>query len=90
MTSWLIILMMVALHEPQANGMDSDLEARPQQAMGFENACQLTSAKQFVKAGESYISPDGSMVVFQAVPVPPEGEEPDSHYGMYLGDLMTH
>ncbi len=90
MNSWFIILMMIGLHEPQANGMDADLMARPSHAMGFENACQLTSAKQFVKAGESYISPDGSMVVFQAVPVPPEGEEPDSHYGMYLGDLVMH
>ncbi len=50
-------------------------------------ATQLTFGEQFVKAGESYISPDGSMVIFQAVAVPEGGGEPDEHYAMYLGDL---
>ncbi len=50
-------------------------------------ATQLTFGSQFVKAGESYISPDGSKVIFQAVVVPPEGAEADDHYAMYLADL---
>ena len=48
---------------------------------------QLTFGDQFVKAGESYISADGKQVIFQAVAVPPEGEQPDEHYAMYLGEL---
>ena len=48
---------------------------------------QLTFGDQFVKAGESYISPDGAKVIFQAVEVPAEGEEPEEIYAMYLGDL---
>ncbi len=45
---------------------------------------QLTFAEDFVKAGESYFSHDGELIVFQGVPVPPVGEEPSQHYGMYL------
>jgi len=48
---------------------------------------QLTFGDDFVKAGESYISPDGSKVIFQAVEQPEEGQEADEHYAMYLGDL---
>jgi hypothetical protein len=51
-------------------------------------ATQLTFGEQFVKAGESYISPDGTKVIFQAVAVPADGGEPDEHYAMYLGDLV--
>lgn len=49
---------------------------------------QLTSAADYLKAGESYFSPDGNMVIFQAVPRPPEGVEPDSHYGMYVAPVV--
>ncbi|MEO1534422.1 MAG: hypothetical protein AAFS11_02530 [Planctomycetota bacterium] len=48
------------------------------------NPVQLTFAEDFVKAGESYFSHDGELVVFQGVPVPAEGEESSPHYGMYL------
>ena len=48
---------------------------------------QLTFGTQFAKAGESYISPDGSKVIFQAVATPLAGEEADEHYAMYVGDL---
>lgn len=51
------------------------------------SAIQLTFGEQFVKAGESYISPDGKKVIFQAVEVPAEGEQPAEIYAMYLGDL---
>ncbi len=49
---------------------------------------QLTSRSQFVKAGEAYFSPDGRRIIFQAVPVPPAGVEPDQHYSMYVADLV--
>lgn len=46
---------------------------------------QLTFAEDWAKAGESYFSPDGKLIVFQAVPKPAEGEEASPHYGMYVG-----
>lgn len=54
----------------------------------FEDVVMLTRPDQFVKTGESSISPTGRQVVFQAVPTPPEGESPESHYSMYLADLV--
>ncbi len=48
---------------------------------------QLTFRRDFVKAGEAYFSPDGRRIIFQAVPVPPEGQEPEQHYAMYVADL---
>ncbi|MBS0187688.1 MAG: PD40 domain-containing protein [Planctomycetes bacterium] len=48
---------------------------------------QLTFRRDFVKAGEAYFSPDGRRVIFQAVPVPEQGKEPDQHYSMYVADL---
>ena len=50
---------------------------------------QLTFAHDWAKAGESYFSPDGKLVVFQAVPTPAEGEEASPHYGMYVGTLSN-
>ncbi|MFZ4574517.1 MAG: TolB family protein [Phycisphaerales bacterium] len=55
---------------------------------------QVTSRAHFVKAGESYFSPDGSWVIFQAVAVPESGAEVDPFYAMYvapctLGDLPS-
>jgi TolB protein len=49
---------------------------------------QLTFASKFIKAGESYFSPDGSMIIFQAIPVPPEGEKAGAHYSMYVAGLQ--
>ena len=51
------------------------------------DAVQLTFASEFHKAGESYFSDDGSRLIFQAVPTPPEGKEPGIHYGMYVSDV---
>lgn len=45
---------------------------------------QLTSEAVFAKAGESYFSPDGNLIIFQGTPRP-EGDAPeDRHYGMYV------
>ena len=48
---------------------------------------QLTHADQFYKAGEAYFDPTSSWIIFQAIPTPPEGAEPDEHYSMYLAPL---
>lgn len=51
------------------------------------NHVQLTSDTDFVKAGEAYFSPDGRHVIFQAVPVPPAGQQPSPHYSMFLAEV---
>ncbi len=48
---------------------------------------QLTHPHRFAKAGEAYFNPDVTWIIFQAVPRPPEGEEPDPHYSMYVAKL---
>ncbi len=48
---------------------------------------QLTSEQDFIKAGESYFSPDGQYLIFQGIPVPEEGQEPDEHYSMYVAQF---
>ena len=48
---------------------------------------QLTDETVFLKAGESYFSPDGHMIIFQGTPRP-EGDEPaEKHYGMYVAPV---
>ena len=54
----------------------------------LEDPVQLTFHEQFVKAGEAYLSPDGSKIIFQAVEQPPEGEEPSEHYAMFVADTV--
>jgi TolB protein len=54
---------------------------------GVGEATQLTFPDTFHKAGESYVSPDGSKIIFQAVPTPLQGESPSEHYDMYIADL---
>jgi hypothetical protein len=49
---------------------------------------QLTSREAFVKAGEAYFSPDSSWIIFQAVPVPASGQEPDPVYSMYVAKVV--
>lgn len=53
----------------------------------LDDQVQLTFSRDFVKAGEAYFSPDGQWIIFQAVPVPAEGDEPDPFYSMYVGKL---
>jgi len=54
----------------------------------LEHQTQLTFPAQFVKAGESYFSPDGRRIIFQAVEAPEEGKDPDEFYAMFVADLM--
>lgn len=54
----------------------------------LENHVQLTFPDRFVKAGESYFSPDDRRIIFQAVERPTDGKEPDGFYAMYVADVM--
>ncbi len=55
----------------------------------LRNYVQLTSEKDYVKAGEAYFDPTGSWIIFQAVPRPTDGSAPDQHYSMFVAKL-TH
>lgn len=48
---------------------------------------QLTSRDEFFKAGESYFSPDGEWIIFQAVPAPKPGQTPGLFYDMYVAKV---
>ncbi len=51
---------------------------------------QLTSRDMFVKAGEAYFNPDATWIIFQAVPVPEAGKDPDPGYSMYVAKLTRN
>jgi hypothetical protein len=50
-------------------------------------AVQLTFPEQFRKAGESYFSPDGTRVIFQAVPADGAAGD-DAGYSMFIADVV--
>ena len=56
---------------------------------GVTGARQITSSERFIKAGESYFSPDAKHIVFQAVERPTDGSDPEDFYAMYVGDVVT-
>ena len=81
----LMLVTVLGFHDPPSGatsgqGQDDDRV--------MSGVTMLTGNDQFVKAGESYISPDGRRVIFQAIPLPPEGEAPAEIYDMYLADLV--
>ncbi len=61
-------------------------EGDPERSM-LRDPVQLTFGDRFVKAGESYYSPDGSKIIFQAVEQRPEGT-PDDFYAMFVADTV--
>ena len=58
------------------------------EAQVLANPVQLTSPAQFVKAGESYFSPDDRRIIFQGIERPANGSTPEDIYAMYLGDVV--
>ena len=53
----------------------------------FAEHIQLTFGDRFVKAGESYFSPDDKRIIFQAIEVPPKGQKADEFYAMFVADV---
>jgi TolB protein len=47
---------------------------------------QLTRREDFLRAGEAYFG-QGDWIIFQAIPVPPQGKPPDPFYSMYVAKL---
>lgn len=61
----------------------------------FRNAVQLTFPDRFLRAGESYFSPDANWIVFQGIERPQaiEGQpapEPERFYAMYVARLVRN
>jgi TolB protein len=77
----------LVLAQPASDQPESDPAA---ESRYLSDIRQLTFAEDWAKAGESYFSPDGKAIVFQAVPAPEEGEEPSPHYGMYAAKMIRH
>jgi|GEM_PF-315428 len=77
----------VAGADPQAAALPEHRDWRALEAPLLTQHVRLTDPAMFDKAGEAYFSPDGSWIIFQAVPVPPEGEAPSPHYLMYVAKL---
>jgi hypothetical protein len=63
------------------------LDWRAEESGILKNYVQLTSEKEYVKAGEAYFDPTGNWIIFQAVPRPTDGSAPDQHYSMYVAKL---
>lgn len=58
------------------------------EAHALTNHVQLTFSDRFLRAGESYFSPDNSRIIFQAIEVPAEGEAAEEFYSMYVADVV--
>lgn len=69
------------------SGLDVAIRADASEAPILGRPVQLTSTTQFRKAGESYFSPDGGRVIFQAAPAA-EGTGDDAGYAMFLADVV--
>lgn len=80
------LLISCFLGQPSSAGRGALPDASAMSQLG--PASQLTDSTRFIKAGESYISPDGTKVIFQGVPTPPAGQAQDKHYGMYLAEIV--
>lgn len=53
----------------------------------LRHAVEITKRERFLKAGEQYFSPDGNWIIFQAIEVPPAGQQPETYYQMYVAKL---
>jgi len=63
---------------------------RAQEQPYLRNHVPLTDSSQFIKAGESYFSPDDTRIIFQAIEAPEPGEAPEAFYQMYVADLVRN
>ncbi len=73
---------------PPASPSASGIDWREAEKGILENHVQLTFPDRFVKAGESYFSPDDKRIIFQAVEKPKAGQEAEPFYAMYIADVV--
>ncbi|MHC4909554.1 MAG: TolB family protein [Planctomycetota bacterium] len=79
---------MTLMSPPGATAGEPVAEDWPGEAGILSRHVQLTFSDRFVKAGESYFSPDDRHIVFQGIEKPAEGEAADEFYAMYAGDVV--
>ena len=72
---------------PVANVLAQTSASPEPERMMLRDPVQLTFGDRFVKAGESYYSPDGSKIIFQAVEQR-QDEAPDDFYAMFVADTV--
>src|SRR5262245_6397210 len=77
----------VLAQQPAAPPKSEPLDWKTLEAPILTRHVQLTTRDKFVKAGEAYFNPDGTWIIFQAVPVPQEGKEADPFYAMYVAKV---
>lgn len=76
-----------ATSQPEAPSPDAWREAeRP----FLTNHVQLTTSAEYLRAGESYFSPDDSQIIFQAIATPKGDEAPEANYQMYVADVVRN
>jgi TolB protein len=75
------------LAQPPASTPVPPLDWAKLEAPLLTNHRQLTFRDRFVKAGESYFSPDGTWVIFQAIEAVEAGKDPDPYYAMFVARL---
>ncbi len=76
----------LSVAQPSSGQPESDPAA---ESKFLSDARQITFAEQWAKAGEAYFSPDGTEIVFQAIPAGSDSQ----NYSMYrrkLNDVSAH
>ena len=71
----------------QSSNRAGSADWQTEEAAFLADPVQLTFNDQFVKAGESYFSPDGKKIIFQAVEQT-SGTPPDDFYAMFVADTV--
>ncbi len=77
----LILATIVSLLTCASNGRAADDSAV------LANPVQLTSSERFLKAGESYFSPDDRRIIFQGIERPDDGSRPEDIYAMFVANV---
>ncbi|MCS7034877.1 MAG: hypothetical protein NZ561_12920, partial [Phycisphaerae bacterium] len=78
--SWCLVLLLGLAADGSA--MPADVPDAGRESEFLSEIRQLTFGSEFERAGEAYFSPDGSCLIFQAVP---RGQK---HYQMYLAPVV--
>lgn len=85
MNRWIVPCVAAVLTAGSSGAAAQDWRSDEAPLLG--GAVQLTTSDRFIKAGESYFSPDGSWMIFQAITRPTDGSAPSEHYAMFVAPL---
>ncbi len=84
------VLAPAALAQPghPAGAPEAPIDWRAEEKGILSNYVQLTPREEYLKAGEAYFNHAATWVIFQAIPVPANGEEPATDYSMFVAPLL--